>query len=29
MAVGLFAGGEKHWGNDSWNNKGKIHVKLI
>lgn len=29
IAVGLFAGGEKHWGNDAWNNKNKIHVKLI
>lgn len=29
MAVGLFAGGDKHWGNDTWNNKDKIHVKLM
>lgn len=29
MAVGLFAGGDRHWGNDSWNNKDRIHVKLI
>ncbi len=29
MAVGLFAGGDRHWGNDSWNNKGRIHVKLM
>lgn len=29
MAVGLFAGGDKHWGNDTWNNKVKIHVKLM
>lgn len=28
-AVGIFAGGDSHWGNDTWNNKGKIHVKLI
>lgn len=27
MSVGLFAGGDKHWGNDTWNNKNKIHVK--
>ena len=29
MAVGLFAGGDRHWGNDTWNNKDKIHVKLM
>lgn len=29
MAVGIFAGGDKHWGNDSWNNKDRIHVKLM
>lgn len=29
MAVGLFAGGDKHWGNDTWNNKDRIHVKLM
>ena len=29
MAVGLFAGGDRHWGNDTWNNKGRIHVKLM
>lgn len=29
MAVGLFAGGDSHWGNDTWNNKDKIHVKLM
>ena len=27
MAVGLFAGSDKHWGNDTWDNKCKIHVK--
>lgn len=29
MAVGLFAGGDRHWGNDTWNNKDKIHVKMM
>ena len=29
MAVGLFAGGDKHWGNDSWNNKDRIHVRTV
>lgn len=29
MAVGLFAGGVKHWGNDSWNNKELIHVRTV
>ena len=29
MAVGLFAGGDRHWGNDTWNNKDKIHVELM
>lgn len=28
-AVGLFAGGDRHWGNDTWNNKDKIHVKMM
>lgn len=27
--VGKFAGGDKHWGNDEWNNLSKIHVKLL
>ena len=29
MAVGLFAGGDRHWGNDEWTNKDKIYVKLM
>ena len=29
MAVGLFAGGDKHWGNDEWNNKELIHVRTV
>lgn len=29
MAVGIFAGGDRHWGNDSWNNRDRIHVKLM
>ena len=29
MAVGIFAGGDRHWGNDTWNNKDRIHVKLM
>lgn len=29
MAVGLFAGGDKHWGNDEWNNKDLIHVRTV
>ena len=29
MAVGLFAGGDRHWGSDTWNNKDKIHVKMM
>lgn len=29
MAVGLFAGGEKHWGNDPWCNRYKIHVRCM
>ena len=28
-AVELFAGGDKHWGNDTWNNKDKIHIKIL
>lgn len=28
-AVELFAGGDEHWGNDSWNNKDRIHVKIM
>ena len=27
-AVELFAGGDKHWGNDEWNNKDRISVNL-
>ena len=29
MAVGLFAGGDKHWGNDEWKNKDLIHVNEV
>ena len=29
MAVGLFAGGDKHWGNDNWKNKDLIHVNEV
>ena len=29
MAVGLFAGGDKHWGNDTWKNKDLIHVNEV
>ena len=29
MAVGLFAGGDKHWGNDTWKNKELIHVRTL
>ena len=29
IAVGLFAGGDKHWGNDTWKNKELIHVNEV
>lgn len=29
MSVRLFAGGEKHWGNDTWSNRDKIHVRCM
>lgn len=29
VSVGLFAGGKKHWGNDTWSNRDKIHVRCM